>query len=241
MFNNGNDEEMAMNNTTVCSRRNQAAQVILLALGTACAAPAALASSVDFRDVSFASANNQSSYQFSVDGVDITLSTSLQDAVLWWDDEDGFGVKSSAGYENDEIEGSEKLLVSFSKPVMLTGFSVSDLFHEDGYQNVAFYHEMGLYDVGDQGSVTGFLAVEGADNGERSVDVNSELELISFSAVGQVDWQDHEFALMGLDFDVIDGGPGPNPIPVPAAAWLLASGLAGLVSWGRRSTAGNRR
>ncbi len=100
--------------------------------------------------------------------VQITVSTNLQDAVLWWDNKDGFGVTSPSSYEADEIEGPEKLFVSFSSPVTLTQFSVSDLFYEHGY------YEMGFYDVADQGSEQGFLATKGTDNGERSVDVNQE-------------------------------------------------------------------
>jgi len=191
------------------------------------AVPAAHAASVDFRDLSFASAKGQTSYQFSVGEIQITLSTNLQDAVLWWDKKDGFGVTSPSSYKEDEIEGLEKLLVSFSKPVALAQFSVSDLFYENGY------YEMGFYDIEDQGSEQGFLATKGAQNGERSVDVSQDLSLISFSSLGRVEWQHHEFSLMGLDFDYLDGEHIPA-VPVPAAAWLFASGLAGLVSFSRK-------
>lgn len=218
-----------MNNAKFCTTYNQKMRAITLALGMVFAAPAAHAASVDFRDLSFSSAKGQTSYQFSAGGVEITLSTNLQDAVLWWDKKDGFGVTSPSSYEEDEIEGMEKLFVSFSKPVTLTQFSVSDLFYENGY------YEMGFYDVGDQGDKQGFLATKGSVNGERSVDVNQELSLISFSSLGRVEWQHHEFSLMGLDFDYRgDGVPPPSAVPVPAAAWLFASGLAGLVSFGRR-------
>jgi hypothetical protein len=212
-----------MNNAKFCTTYNQKMRAITLALGMVFAAPAAHAASVDFRDLSFASAKGQTSYQFSVGGIQVTLSTNLQDAVLWWDKKDGFGVTSPSSYEEDEIEGMEKLLVSFSQPVTLAQFSVGDLFYENGY------YEMGFYDVGDQGSKQGFLATKGAKNGERSVDVNQELSLISFSSLGRIEWQHHEFSLMGLDI-----GETIPAVPVPAAAWLFASGLAGLISFSRK-------
>jgi len=37
------------------------------------------------------------------------------------------------------------------------------------------------------------------------------------------------------DYQLVIAGS-PNPVPLPAAAWLLASGLAGLASFGRRRT-----
>jgi hypothetical protein len=217
-----------MKNATIKTRRGLDVRTIALAMGIAFAVPAAQATSVDFRDMSFADAKGLGSYQFNAGGVQITLSTNLQDAVLWWDEKDGFGVTSPSSYEVDEIEGPEKLLVSFSKPVTLTEFSVSDLFYEHGY------YEMGFYDVEDQGNQQGFLATKGTDNGERSVDMNQELSLISFSSLGRVEWQHHEFSLMGLNFDYRGGVPNPSAVPVPAAAWLFASGLAALISFKRK-------
>jgi hypothetical protein len=219
-----------MNKATGSTQSGWNVRAIALAMGIAFAAPAAQATSVDFRDMSFADAKAQGSYQFSAGGVQITLSTNLQDAVLWWDEKDGFGVTSPSSYEADEIEGPEKLSVSFSAPVMLKKFSVSDLFYEHGY------YEMGFYDVEDQGSKQGFLATESAGNGERSVDVNQQLSLISFSSLGRIEWQHHEFSLMGLNFDFLGGEPNPSAsaVPAPAAAWLFGSGLIGLAGLLRR-------
>lgn len=217
-----------MNKAIFCTQLNRHTRAISLALGMAFAASTAHATSVDFRDLSFAGANGQESYQFSAGGVQITVSTNLQDAVLWWDEIDGFAVMSTSSYEADEIEGNEKLFVSFSKPVTLAQFSVSDLFYERGY------YEMGFYDVEDQGNKQGFLATKGADNGERSINLDQNLSMISFSSLGRVEWQHHEFALRGLDFDYLGSEPDPSAVPVPAAAWLFASGLAALVSFGRK-------
>ena len=217
-----------MNKATGTTRSGWNVRAIALGMGMAFAVPAAQATSVDFRDMSFADAKGQGSYQFSADGVQITLSTNLQDAVLWWDEKDGFGVTSLSSYEADEIEGPEKLFVSFSRPVTLAQFSVSDLFYEHGY------YEMGFYDVEDQGSEQGFLATKGVDNGERSVDLNQDLSLISFSSLGRIEWQHHEFSLMGMNFDYQGGEPYPNAVPVPAAAWLFGSGLMGLAGLLRR-------
>ncbi len=217
-----------MNKANVGTQYCRKMRAITLALGMAFAVPAAHATAVDFRDSSFAGAKGQASYQFNAGGVQITLSTNLQDAVLWWDKKDGFGVTSPSSYEADEIEGPEKLFVSFTKPVTLAQFSVSDLFYEHGY------YEKGFYDVEDQGNKQEFLATKGALNGERSVDVGQQLSLISFSSLGRVGSQNHEFSLMGLNFDYREGGETPSAVPVPAAAWLFASGLAGLVSFSRQ-------
>jgi hypothetical protein len=50
---------------------------------------------------------------------------------------DGFGIAREAGvpasnnsYSNDEIEGDEILRLSFSTPLNLLGFNVTDCFHE---------------------------------------------------------------------------------------------------------------
>ncbi len=217
-----------MNKATGSTQRGWNIRAIALAMGMAFSVPAAQATSVDFRDMSFADAKGQASYQFSAGDIQITLSTNLQDGVLWWDEIDGFGVTSPSSYEVDEIEGSEKLFVSFSRPVALAQFSISDLFYEHGY------YEMGFYAVEDQGSEQGFLATKGVDNGERSVDVNQDLSLISFSSLGRIEWQHHEFSLMGLNFDYQGGEPNPSAVPVPAATWLFGSGLLGLAGLLRR-------
>ena len=64
---------------------------------------------------------------------------------LYWDADDGnglgyadgFGIMREAGvpisndsYSNDEIEGDEILRLSFSNPLNLLGFNVTDFFHE---------------------------------------------------------------------------------------------------------------
>lgn len=218
-----------MDNARGRTSRTRHSQATALGLGISLLIPSAHATYVDFRDMSFADAKGQASYQFSVSGLEVVLSTNLKDTVLWWDVEDGFGVNSPSSYEADEIEGPEKLFVRFSSPVTLTQFFVSDLYHERGYD------EMGFYEIEGQGNGQGFLATRSSTNGERSVDVNQELRLISFSSLGHVEWQHHEFALRGLSFNYL-GEQGPSPIPVPAAAWLWVSGLASLVCFRRKSS-----
>ena len=126
-------------------------RAIALAMGMAFAVPAVQATSVDFRDMSFAEREGPRviSIQRRWGPNHFVNQPAGRRALVG--PKDGFGVTSPSSYEADEIEGPEKLFVSFSNPVTLTQFSVSDLFYEHGY------YEMGFYDVEDQGTSTDFL------------------------------------------------------------------------------------
>jgi hypothetical protein len=199
-----------------------AAFLVFLLAGTAGAA------TVDFRDAAFSGALNQSSFSANVDGNTITVTAMRTGAKLWWDPTDGFGVQSRKGYENDEIEGRERLKIGFSVPVHLSGVLITDLFHENGYL------ERGFYKLNGTGKWISFSADPGqrpsTSNGELmlSVDPSISVSSILFRAPGRLPGnQGHEFSVAAL----IDP---PTAVPIPAAVWLLGSGLIGLVTLRRR-------
>ena len=124
-------------------------------------------------------------------------------ANLWWDNVDGFGVQSSPGYDPDEIEGPEFLIVRFGTTQTLTQLSFTDLFYEGSPQ----YQEIGYYRLtvgGGVGSLVQFLAdtsqVPGSTNGVLTLAVSSEpADNVTFTAPGKQGSQGHEFSVAGMD------------------------------------------
>jgi hypothetical protein len=193
--------------------------LVLLFAGTASA------STVDFRDAAtFGGALNQSSFTASVDGNAITLAATPAGARLWWDSTDGLGVQYL--FESDEIQGVERLRISFSAPVRLSGMLITDLFNENGYL------ERGFYQLNGSGSWVEFTALSSqtpGTNGELTVPIDSSILVtsIAFKAPGLVLYplQDHEFSVAAID---------ATPVPIPAAVWLLGSGMVALFGLRRR-------
>ena len=68
---------------------------------------------------------------------------------LWWDSVDGIGVDSNDanyGYEQDEVEGKERLTFTFSRPIEISQIFLSDLFPNevrDGHT----YAERGYFQI----------------------------------------------------------------------------------------------
>lgn len=82
---------------------------------------------IDLRSETFASAClGRSSCTNNLQGKQITVGAT-RDTQLYWDNTDGFGIM---GGENDEIDGSEQLTISFQQgtPFALSAIALTDLF-----------------------------------------------------------------------------------------------------------------
>ena len=149
---------------------------------------------------------------------------------LWWDSSDGFGIWGS-GYENDEIETPEKMRLSFSSPLHVSYFSLTDLF----YEGSPAYEEIGWYNFdGDFGggktvfSQTDHSKLLATSNGEYNLIIDDDISGIWFSAPGKINGQNHEFSIAGMEADAA------APVPEPATMFLLGTGLLAFAGVGRR-------
>jgi hypothetical protein len=199
-----------------------AVSLVLLLAGTAGA------STYDFRDAAtFGGALNQPSFSTGIDGNTITVTATPAGAQIWWDSTDGFGVRYL--FEGDEIQGVERLKISFASPVQLSSVLITDLFNENG--NL----ERGSYQLNGSGNWVEFTALASqtsGTNGELTVPIDSSVLVnsIMFKAPGLVLFplQSHEFSVAAIVTDP------PITTPIPAAVWLLGSGLVGLAALRRR-------
>ncbi len=81
---------------------------------------------------------------------------------LWWDSTDGIGIDADTnpqtpdGYEADEVEGKERLVFSFSRPILIDQILISDLF-PDEVRSGHTYDEKGSFQI-NNGTVYNFQA-----------------------------------------------------------------------------------
>jgi hypothetical protein len=194
--------------------------------------------------------------------VDVTftsMNSSLQQTnLLYWDAgdgngyADGFGVMGSGSYEDDEIEGDERLGLTFSRGVNLLGFNLTDFFHEQtpsfqvcGQNTENCYRERGDFMVqfGD-GTTSGWLSMLAysdatlSGNGVFSIAMDFDnVTGLLFKAAGQAPnanmfspfVERHEFSLAGIRID-----EQPIPAPEPGTMMLVGLGLSGVAASRRR-------
>ena len=96
---------------------------------------------IDFRSGDFSSADGLSSFSYNPAG--LTISANPSPAKLYQDSTDGIGIRYS--YENDEIEGSELLHLSFNAPQQLEQILFTDLFYERKNDRSGSFYERGQY------------------------------------------------------------------------------------------------
>ncbi|MBN1609817.1 MAG: hypothetical protein JW940_24505 [Polyangiaceae bacterium] len=227
-------------------------QVSVLVLGMVGAVSSvAMASTLDLVDNGSA-ANGLAVYETEVDTVGIKITAAPAGAVLTWEAGDGLGIKSTAGYEWDEIEGKEILTVSFDEPVFISSVVLTDLFYEKSNYTSSWYLEEGQYQLADGtvGQIKALVSQPTGTNGMLTLAVNTTTTSIGFSAPGYTDklnsWcgtkynEDNEFALGKINFDKTtppSGVPELNGRSPFGAVGLLVGGIFAACSR-RRKRAG---
>jgi hypothetical protein len=189
----------------------------------------AFADLIDFRtDAPFPAddPSGDTSYSATIGSLTLTFTPlGTGTPVLFWDPDDGFGVDEGGGYEYDEIENPEALQISFSSPIYVNYFGLTDLYYEDGYE------ERGSWSL-DNTNWNSFSQTDHTQlpsptsNGEYILGINSIVSDIWFTAPGLTGLfckQDHEFSVAKVDV-----------VPEPATMLLLGSGLAGLAGLRKR-------
>ena len=196
---------------------------ILLLTATAMAS-----TTIDFRGSDFSDALDQPWFTYTNpgDGLEVELVANPYDPImrstrLWWDDVDGIGIQSLAGYDADEIEGGEMLQVNFSSSIFLDRIHITDLFNESGYMEIGRIQ----VDTNTPIIVQG-IELAGSSNGELWVDIGLEANFIQFTAPGKAfGGEEHEFSVAGFEY---------SPVPIPSAMLLFGPCIAGIVALRRR-------
>lgn len=180
---------------------------------------------------------------------------------LYWDADDGngfadgFGVRDFPGrltttgypapgqtYSQDEVDGSERLRLTFSYPIQLLSFDVTDLFYENEESQTGLpwcllpgqpgcYLERGAYSIDGGLTWIGFQAsptqIRDMTNGILTVPVNQVATSLILRASGAITVEDlaypqlNDYSLSGVQFEE------PAPVPEPSSLLLLGSALGG--------------
>jgi hypothetical protein len=160
----------------------------------------AFAANLDFASAAFAPGDGRSSFAYTAaDGVTLTLTAgpNWQGARLQ-QDSDGFGVSTILDSDPDEIDGVETLTLSFSQGVTVSDVFINDLFNEG-------YLEVGSYSI-NGGQAISFSAsasqVPGSTNGQLTLDLDTVVTSLTFSAPAAGLFRQNDFAVRGINYTV---------------------------------------
>ena len=194
---------------------------------------------IDFRD--WGGANGQANYTVG----NVTATALPTNAKLYQDNIDGLGVQGGENDEIDYINVFEQIRVDIAGGgMLLSGVWLTDLFAKqsttspsENYTGSAYTGEPGRVVI-NGATIIDFVGIEN-NIGVNTYPNNGEL-FVSFGATPIVVTS----ALFSIRPDAVTGsyagieysvaGFESAPVPIPAAAWLLGSGLIGLVAVRRR-------
>ncbi len=201
---------------------------IILGLAMVLLAMPASAANINFLDSSWNPGSTQTftrnlSY-LGAGWTGVTLTVASVPTNLYWDSTDGYGV---TGGENDEVDGQETLIFTFSQPVYLQSLGITDLFYESTNHP---YIEKGYYSV-DLGAPQLFQAASGqhinVTNGVTSIDLGGQPGFaIAFTAFN-TNGENHDYSVSAINATL-------TQTPEPATLLLFGSALFGGTFFRRR-------
>lgn len=211
--------------------------IALLALGLM--ATPALATDISFLDSAWNPGNTNSFTRdlgyLGSEWAGITLTIASGPGNLYWDNNDGNGFADGYGVkggEQDEVDLSEVLTMTFSQAVNLTAIDITDLFYKEGEG----YAEVGYYAL-NGGAAVEFLQTDTsqtpspASNGLLTIDLGLGQSVTSITFTGLTDvpsGQNHDYSVSGLR------AASTTQTPEPGTMLLFGTALAGGAFFRRR-------